>query len=142
MLHNPYHYGNGGGGYNQHLANSFTALQQHHPNVAVPAIPYQPPQNSQTGIPQQGQINQQTVYHQQQATPVAQFNPQVNPGAPVGLPPNHPYLQDYAHLVLKNITRLQQQENQVQDVNNNFIPGLATNTFLLLFTSSDLFQCP
>lgn len=45
------------------------------------------------------------------------------------LPPNHPYLQDYALLVLKNITRLQQQEEQsqlhnldqrkVEDPNNN-----------------------
>merc|ERR1719481_967074 len=39
------------------------------------------------------------------------------PSTPVtglgGLPPNHPYLQDYAMLVLNNITRLhQQQEGQ------------------------------
>jgi len=36
------------------------------------------------------------------------------PSTPVsglgGLPPNHPYLQDYAMLVLNNITRLQQQQ--------------------------------
>merc|ERR1719427_1242463 len=30
------------------------------------------------------------------------------------LPPNHPYLQDYAMLVLNNITRLQQQQQQQQ----------------------------
>jgi len=29
-----------------------------------------------------------------------------------GLPPNHPYLQDYAMLVLNNITRLQQQQDR------------------------------
>ena len=41
-----------------------------------------------------------------------------------GLPPNHPYLQDYARLVLKNITGLQQQENMqqaVEDPNNNHV---------------------
>ena len=41
-----------------------------------------------------------------------------------GLPPNHPYLQDYARLVLKNITGLQQQENMqqaVDDPNNNHV---------------------
>ena len=126
QLHNPHHYGNAGGVYNHHLANSYTTLQQHHPNVAVsanasaPTISYQP-QNSQTGISLQQQFNQQAIDHQRHqqhavaATSAANLNPQVNPGAPVGynsLPPNHPYLQDYAHLVLKNITRLQQQENQ------------------------------
>jgi len=38
------------------------------------------------------------------------------PSTPVsglgGLPPNHPYLQDYAMLVLNNITRLQQQQDE------------------------------
>merc|ERR1719228_215928 len=38
------------------------------------------------------------------------------PSTPVsglsGLPPNHPYLQDYAMLVLNNITRLQQQQEE------------------------------
>jgi len=38
------------------------------------------------------------------------------PSTPVsglaGLPPNHPYLQDYAMLVLNNITRLQQQQGE------------------------------
>jgi len=31
-----------------------------------------------------------------------------------GLPPNHPYLQDYAMLVLNNITRLQQQQQEAE----------------------------
>ena len=42
------------------------------------------------------------------------------PSTPVsglsGLPPNHPYLQDYAMLVLNNITRLQQQQEEQQNM--------------------------
>merc|ERR1719312_2309991 len=41
------------------------------------------------------------------------------PSTPVtglgGLPPNHPYLQDYAMLVLNNITRLHQQQQEDQN---------------------------
>merc|ERR1719427_388978 len=44
--------------------------------------------------------------------------PPPTPSTPVsglgGLPPNHPYLQDYAMLVLNNITRLQQQQQLLQ----------------------------
>ena len=56
-----------------------------------------------------------------------EFNLKAMPMAPFaynGLPPNHPYLQDYARLVLKNITGLQQQENMqqaVEDPNNNHV---------------------
>jgi len=48
------------------------------------------------------------------------------PSTPVtglgGLPPNHPYLQDYAMLVLNNITRLHQQQEEQNSVGSHPVP--------------------
>merc|ERR1712142_1434572 len=51
------------------------------------------------------------------------------PSTPVsglgGLPPNHPYLQDYAMLVLNNITRLhQQQQVDHSSVGSQLVPNI------------------
>ena len=49
----------------------------------------------------------------------ASLPPPPPPSTPVsglcGLPPNHPFLQDYAMLVLQNMTRLQQQANEAAE---------------------------
>jgi len=56
------------------------------------------------------------VYTPSLSRPPSTMIPPPPPSTPVsglsGLPPNHPYLQDYAMLVLNNITRLQQQQEE------------------------------
>jgi len=100
--------------------------------AAAAAASYQL-KNTQAELAQHKQLNHQAMAAQQQHqaavanAAAAHFNPQAMPMAPFaynGLPPNHPYLQDYARLVLKNITGLQQQENMqqaVEDPNNNHV---------------------
>merc|ERR1712142_250964 len=58
------------------------------------------------------------VYTPSLSRPPSTMIPPPPPSTPVsglsGLPPNHPYLQDYAMLVLNNITRLQQQQDEIR----------------------------
>ena len=60
-------------------------------------------------------IRPNSPWQQQTSLPTCLPPPPPPPSTPVGglagLPPNHPFLQDYAMLVLQNMNRLQQQVN-------------------------------